>query len=308
VKINGLSREVPSYSTVDVVIVGTVGLTITNGIVADPAGGTQWKLPASVTIPSGGSITVTCQADTLGAVTAPANSITRIVTPSRGWNSVNNPAAAAPGSPVESDSDLRQRQGVSTTIPALTVVEAIRGALLALAGVGRVSYDDNSTGSTDAFGVPAGNLAFVVEGGDTAAIAAAIFFRKTPGVPTYGTTSATVVDAYGVSNTIHFYRPTVVTINVAITVQALTGYNSLIGDSIKSTVADVIQNLPAGSTIYPTRLQLPANLYGGEGSSTYDVTVLQIARGAGALGTTPIVLAFNEIPTCLVANVTLTVV
>ena len=57
------------------------------------------ELPASVTIPPAGEITVTALCRQVGAVAAAPGSITRIGTPTLGWQSVTNPAAATPGAP-----------------------------------------------------------------------------------------------------------------------------------------------------------------------------------------------------------------
>lgn len=102
VKINGLARGVATRSAVDLRIVGQGGVTIVDGVATDANRG-RWQLPSSVTIPPGGEITVTALSQTLGAVTAPAGSINQIGTPTLGWQSVTNPAAATPGAPVESD-------------------------------------------------------------------------------------------------------------------------------------------------------------------------------------------------------------
>src|SRR5690348_1507892 len=64
VKINGLARNVASYSTVDLLITGQAGTTITNGVVTDAANN-RWSLPASVVIPSGGQVTVTATCQTV---------------------------------------------------------------------------------------------------------------------------------------------------------------------------------------------------------------------------------------------------
>ena len=79
---------------------GQSGTTIAGGVALD-GDRVQWELPASVTIPPAGEITVTALCRQVGA--AAPGSITRIGTPTLGWQSVTNPAAATPGAPVESD-------------------------------------------------------------------------------------------------------------------------------------------------------------------------------------------------------------
>jgi uncharacterized phage protein gp47/JayE len=119
VKINGMSRLKSSNSTVDLVLVGQAYTPIYSGVVTDNLGlGTQWALPAFVTIPASGTITVTATSTVSGAVAAAQGTLTKIVTPTPGWQSVTNPAAAVPGAPIETDPQLRVRQGNSTSLPA----------------------------------------------------------------------------------------------------------------------------------------------------------------------------------------------
>ncbi|WP_204312555.1 baseplate J/gp47 family protein, partial [Escherichia coli] len=83
-------------------------------------------------IPPAGQITVTATCQTLGAVAAPSGAIDTIATPTLGWQSVGNPIAAAVGLPIETDRQLRQRQALSTALPAQTILEALVGALFAV--------------------------------------------------------------------------------------------------------------------------------------------------------------------------------
>ncbi|MDT1888605.1 phage baseplate protein, partial [Acinetobacter baumannii] len=76
----------------------------------------RWLLPAQVVIPSEGEIVTTAIAEKPGAILALPNSVTTISTPTRGWQSVNNPQASTLGAPVESNAKLRQRQALSTCL------------------------------------------------------------------------------------------------------------------------------------------------------------------------------------------------
>ncbi len=306
VKINGIKRLVASYSTVDLVITGQAGTTISNGIAQD-ASGTQWLLPASVTIPSDGDITVTATAKDLGAVLAGANTITQIGTPTRGWQSVNNPVAATPGAPVELDAALRRRQTLSTALPSRTVFEGTIGAVASLTGVARLKGYENDTGTTDANGLPAHSISLVVQGGDATAIAQAIADKKGPGAATYGTTSVDVTDEYGVTRAIKFYRPTPATIRVAISVIAMAGYTTAIEAAIKQACVDWINALDIGEDVEFAEIYVPANLNGALDRRTYKITALTIAKNAGSPGTSDLVIAFNEAPQAALSDITITV-
>ncbi|PZZ19315.1 hypothetical protein DIV23_33010, partial [Escherichia coli] len=79
--------------------------------------------------------TATCSVS--GAVAALAGTITEINTPTRGWVSVTNPAAATVGSPAETDAELRIRQSQSVALPSITPFEALDGAVSNVTGVTR---------------------------------------------------------------------------------------------------------------------------------------------------------------------------
>lgn len=303
VKINGIARLVASYSTADLTIVGQAGTIITNGQAKDTLD-QKWNLPASVTIPVGGSIVVTATAAEIGAVTAAAGTINKIATPTLGWQTVNNVAAATIGDPVETDAELRRRQAQSTMIPSLSVMEGIVGAVASLAGVNRYRGYENDTGTTDSNGIPAHAISLVVEGGATQAIAEAIAAKKTPGTATYGTTSYTTYDQYGVPNVINFFRPTSATISVEVSLTARTGYLSTTADAIKAAVVDYIAGLLIGDDIYISKLYVPANLSNQAVGETFDVTQIRIKKGSGSWVTTNLTLAFNEIAQTALANVT----
>lgn len=303
VKINGIARLVASYSTADLTIVGQAGTIILNGQAKDTLE-QKWNLPASVTIPVGGSIVVTATAAEVGAITAAAGTINKIATPTLGWQTVNNVAAATIGDPVETDAELRRRQAQSTMIPSLSVMEGIVGAVASLAGVNRYRGYENDTGTTNADGVPAHAISLVVEGGTTQAIAEAIAAKKTPGTATYGTTSYTTYDQYGVPNIINFFRPTAATISIEVSLTARTGYLSTTADTIKAALVDYVANLLIGDDIYISKLYVPANLSNQAVGETFDVTQIRIKKNAGAWVTTNLTLAFNEIAQTALANVT----
>jgi uncharacterized phage protein gp47/JayE len=306
VKINGISRRAPTFSTVDLVIVGTTGTTITNGIAQDTLQ-QKWLIPSPTVIPSGGTITVTATAQDVGAIQAAANSITTIFTPTLGWQTVNNPAEATPGVAVETDAELRIRQAQSTANPSLTVLEGTVGGVANVAGVTNVRGYENDTGSTDGNGLPAHSISLVVYGGATIDVAQEIQLHKTPGTQTYGTTSQIVNDSHGMPLNIHFYRPTLVTITCTVTIAATTSYSSDYTALIKQAIADQINSFDIGNTVLITKLYAPAYLNGAVAGTTYSVVSLTIGKNVAPQSNVNIPIAFNELPVC-VADVNVTVV
>lgn len=305
VKINGLKREASSFSSVPVTITGTVGTTITNGTVKDAAGN-SWALPASVIIPSGASITVTAICQTAGAITAEIGSITKIGTPTRGWLTVTNASAAAPGAAGESDATLRQRQALSTGIAAVTPMETIAAAVENVAGVTRVNYSENPNSATNSDGVPGHSFGLVVEGGDATAIAQTIANTKNPGTGTYGTISETVIDSRGIPNIINFDPPTYQRIVVALMIKAKTGYTVAIGNNIVAAIANYITSIPIGGEVDINSV-VNAAIDGSGAPASFKIPPggLTMCVYGGSLAASDIAIAYNQAATCAAADITL---
>lgn len=303
VKINGVRRRVPTRSTVDVLVVGQVGTQITDGIVEDVLG-QRWSLPFSVVVPLAGQITVTATAVDLGAISAAPNTVNKISTPTRGWQTVNNPASAAEGEPVESDAELRIRQSQSTSLPSLSVLEGIKGAIANLPGVTRLEGYENDTNATDSDGLPEHSISLVVEGGDAQEIGDTIARKKTPGTDTYGTTSVMTFDKYGVPSEIDFFRPTSVPITIVIGITPLAGYTSGFESLIKQACVNFINALRIGADVFYTRLFAPASLVGTTSGATFVVDSIEISRDGDPVSAANVVIAFNEAAECSLADVT----
>lgn len=306
VKINGLARNIASNSTAVGNVVGQAGTIITNGVVNDQ-NGNNWNLPASVTIPVGGSVSVTVTAQESGSITAPAGTITTIQTPVRGWQSFTNTSDAVPGAAVELDAALRKRQSVSTGMAAQTTLQSIFAAVSNLAGVTKAAIYENDTNTTDANGIPANSISVVVEGGSAIDICTSIANKKSPGTGTYGNTTEIIEDPAGVPISISYYPLQNVPIYIAVTIKALTGYVSTTGTALQQAIADFINALKIGEDVYLSWLYGPAGLSGDPLSATFKVTALTIGLSAGSMGSSDLTIAFNEAATCSTADITMTV-
>lgn len=300
VKINGITRRAATHSTADLTIVGQTGTVITNGIAQDTLN-QKWDLPISVTIPIGGTIVVTATAELDGNINAEASTINKIFTPTLGWQTVNNIAAATPGVAAETDGELRIRQRASTSLPSLTVFDGTVGAVENVTGVTKTRGYENDTGVVDANGIPAHTISLVVEGGSAADICQAIQVHKTPGTGTYGDVTETVYDSHGMPLLINFFRPIAVPITVDITVVTDVGWTTDYEALIKQSVADYINGIGIGNEVMITKIYIPAYLPGTPAYGTYDITVLEINAGV-----VNIPIAFNELATCDTADITIT--
>lgn len=308
VKINGIARKGATNSTVDLLLTGTAGTTITNGTVKD-TNNVIWRLPASVVIGVDGTVTVTAICSNSGAIAALAGTITTINTPTRGWTSVTNPAAATVGAPAETDAELRIRQGQSVAIPSITPFEGVDGAIANIAGVTRHKLYENDTGKTDGNGLPPHSISAIVDGGDVTEIARTIRGNKGQGVRTWGKTSVTVPDRYGNPHIISFSRPTDVPVYGKITLKVFAGYTSQIGVQIQQAVADYINRLMIGDQVLLSRIYSPANLgvVSGGNARYYDIQELLIGKSPEAVAAANINIAYDESASCKPENIIITV-
>lgn len=308
VKINGIARKGTTNSTVDLLLTGTAGTTITNGTVKD-TNNVIWRLPDSVVVGVDGTVTATAICSKSGAVAAPAGTITTINTPTRGWTSVSNPAAATVGAPAETDAELRIRQGQSVAIPSITPFEGVDGAIANIAGVTRHKLYENDTGKTDGNGLPPHSISAIVDGGDVTEIARTIRGNKGQGGRTWGKTSVTVPDKYGNPHIISFSRPTDVPVYGKITLTVFAGYTSQIGVQIQQAVADYINRLMIGDQVLLSRIYSPANLgvISGGNARYYDIQELLIGKSPEAVAAANINIAYDESASCKPENIIITV-
>ncbi len=305
VLLNGLQRLVPTYSTAQLTITGVADSVITNGSAIDD-NNYIWSLPATVTIPTGGSIVVTGTCTTLGAISAAASTITGINTPTFGWQTVTN-ATATVGSPVETDAALRVRQAASVALPAQTIFEGIIATLDAVPGVTRVRGIENNTASTDSYSIPARMLAFIVEGGASSAIFQALATTITPGIPTYPTTGGvneTYIDSYGSTRYLSYQTPVESVINVVLTINPLTGWASSTKTLIQNALIAYFAALPIGANVSYFGLVPIAQLPGTSYAGTYEITGMTIQKNSGSVVSADIQLLYNEAITITAGNVT----
>ena len=284
VKINGISRALATYSTVDVTITGLSGTLIRAGVVADK-NNNKWVLPLNITIPPSGFIVVSATAEKAGAVFAAANSVTVILTPTRGWQSVANANSSSIGQDVETNAKLRQRQALSVSIPSQSMPDGLRGAILDLPNVTRCKYFENNEKTQDANGLPPNSLCVIAYGGDSQAIGNLIHKYKSMGCVLYGNTTVSVINSYGDAINIVFYRPNIVNVSFKLQITTNDSYSADTADSIRKLLAEYVNALDIGDKITQNKLYGAANLYGAEQSQTYEVSsIIIVANGVNYPG------------------------
>jgi uncharacterized phage protein gp47/JayE len=309
VKLNGIKRDAPVYSTCPVNLVGTPGLEVVQGIIANSVTGIKWDLPDSVIFDAGGNATVTAVCQVEGPITAQVGELAVIITPTFGWTSVTNAEVATVGSLKETDAALRARQAVSVSLPSRSILEGLKGALLAITNVQRVETYENDTDAANVDGVPAHSICAIVEGGIDADIAQTMFYKKGPGVGTHGDVSINVVDEYGNISVMNFFRPTYVDIDCVVNVKALSGYTTSSTDAIKAALVEYLDSLRIGedlaiSSLWGASLSAMPSLQ----SPIFSITSLTAAKHGEIQGAVDIPIIFKEVTRGTLAYITINVV
>lgn len=308
VKLNGLKPKNTSYSTCQVILSGDAGTLIEGGIVGD-INDVNWNLPDSVVVGSDGTVEVSAVCSEIGAITSLPGDISKIVTPTKGWISVVNEVAAIPGQPVETDSQLRIRQSISTELPSQTLLAGTNAGIASVSGVTRNRVYENDTDAVDADGLPPHSITAVVEGGADDDVAQQVYARKGIGGYTNGTTAVSILDIYGLTTTIRFYRPTYVQTFVTLELHKLSGYTDATTSAIKKGIKDYLNGLEIGedltiSALWGAALSVMPNL------SVPIFSLKSVIAGISeeSQSTDDIVIAFNEVTKGLIENINVTFV
>lgn len=233
-------RTRATRSTLTATITGVANTLIRQGSRATTTAGAIFRTTAAFIIPVSGTLTTaTFESVDTGPVEAAANSLTQITDAILGWESVNNPAAAAPGQLTESDEAARQRRRQTLALQARSVSAAVTSRVASLPGVRSLAFRENTTNATDTIdgiSLLAHSIWVSVDGGADDDIAMALLESKTGGTGWNGDQTVTVNDPNSRQNyVVRFDRPTPVAILLRITVRS----DSNIIDPI-TTVRDAV--------------------------------------------------------------------
>lgn len=240
-----------------------------------------------------------------GDISAPIDTVTTILTPVFGWTSVSNEISAEKGSTEETDEELRERFRISKAVRANNMAEALYSQLLELEEVSYARVYENMTDAVDTKGLPPHSFMAIVKGGTDTNIGEVVWRNKPLGIASEGNTSVVVRDSQNLERTVKFSRPTEVPIYVNVTVKKIGNtFPNDGGDQIRQAVVNFLNDGASfGEEIIYTRLFTPINSVPG-----HQVNVLEIGKTTLTMGTTNIVLNWDEFPVALPENIDVTVI
>lgn len=237
-----------------------------------------------------------------GIIVQPANTIDTILTPMLGWDSVNNPVAATPGEDRETDEELRLRFRNGKFDRATNTLDSIYSALINLDNVSEVTIYENDTSVVDGNGVPAHSFLPIVSGGLSTDIANAIWDNKPVGILSYGNTTVSISDIQGSPHDISFSRPDPVVIYISMNITTDVNFPANGNDAIKSALIDYFTaNFGTGDDVIYSRLYTPINSIPG-----HEVVSLTIGTSPSPVGTSNVVISFDEIASLNTTNIVIT--
>ena len=297
---------------------GAVGTVIPVGSVAQDTSGYLYSSTATATIPSTGSVTVQFQNQTQGAIACNIGALTIIYTAIAGWDTVSNPTAGTLGNLVETRAEFEARRSASVAGNSVNSIQSIFAAVTAVPNVIGAFVIDNSTNATVTYGstsysLIANSICVSVAGGDSAAVAEAIWSKKPPGTSYNGNTSVTVYDmAYPSpqpSYTVTYLIPTSVPIYFAIEIVNSTLLPSNIIQLVQDAVIESFNGLDGGTAVGIGSTSYSGRYYANINAISSNVNVIEVYLGTSASPSTLFVeMGIDQLPTLTSSNISVTLV
>lgn len=234
-----------------------------------------------------------------GPVSSEVNTITNILTPQLGFDSVTNPLPASGGRNVETDEELRSRFRETKFERAASTVDSIYSALIDLSTVEQVVVYENDTDTTDDKGIPAHSFMPIVLGGLSEEIAQAIWENKPMGIRSFGDTVIVIYDTQGFAHNIAFKRPEPVPIYITLNLTKEATYPGSGDDDIRNAIIQFFEdNQGIGDDVVYSRLYTPINTV-----PEHFVNSLKIGTSPNPTGMANVAIDFDQIATISSANI-----
>lgn len=256
VKYLGLERQPATKSVGQATFSGDDGTTIPEGflIETDSDEPIQFETTESGDI-SSGSVTLNIQSVETGSdKNVAAGTITQIVNPISGVDSVNNSSETYNGSDIESDYELRKRYKASVASGGKATIDSIVSELYSVNNVQGLLLRVNFTNSTDGDGLPPKSVEAIVYKGLNQDIANALLSSVGAGIETHGDISETAEADNGQSYIMYFTRPSEVTIYIDISVTKAASYPSDGNSQVEDKVLEYIEKLNINEDVVYTKI------------------------------------------------------
>jgi hypothetical protein len=224
-----------------------------------------------------------------------ANSILQFSTTKiKGFNSED----ASLGRDAETDPEFRARREQLLRVTGAASVEALRSAVLDLAGMLQAFVLENDTNVTNSDGLPPHSFEAIAqqttwtaaeeqEMGDT------LWQNKAAGIKAYGSENTVVTDSMGFDHDLGWSKPTEVVIHIELTLTTDDDYPSNGDDQVKAALVAFGDTLEIGEDVIALQFRsVPLDVAG-----VVDVTVFKIDTVDPPVGTTNITINARSLAT-----------
>ena len=310
----GLYREGATSSSVVAVVSGVPGTVIPANSQASTSSGVVFYAENQITIPDGGTTSATFLSLETGEIACAANSLTRIIDGTFGWETINNPSPAVLGTEKESDASVKTRYLQSGLYTGATLVADYQNAVNKVANVKSTYFYDNDTSETvtiDGVNINAHSIYCCVDGGNADDVAQALFSRKSPGCGYTGNTKVNVTDSIAnATYEVSFDFATQVPIYASITVSTGTAAAPDLEATIKQAFIDYSNGNIEGFSGFKVGGDISAfEIAAGIGAAVTGIVVqdLKIGTISGNLSTAEIPININQVAQFSIENITVTI-
>ena len=311
----GTNRQYATYTQTLCTLTGVPNTTVPAGSQARTTAGDVFALVSDTTLSSTGSATAYMKAVESGPVPCAVNTLTQIITPVLGWETISNPNAATIGAEQESDSSLRARR-LQNLYKGSALLDSILSAVSQVPGVVGVYGYENYTNVEVTIGgditVQPHSVYIVVDGGADEAVAQAIWEYKSLGCGYTGTVTETVTDpSTGAEYQVSFNRPTYTPVQVSITVNV---HSSSVSDDLEQSVSNALLAWSNGEVPGVQGLMLNTSVSPFEAAAAVSAQLpdlfvknVQVGLVGGELSTNVLAMNVNQRATLAQANISVTI-
>lgn len=313
-----LDRSPGAPTVVQCTCNGSFGTVIPVGAQVQDTSGNRYVSTLAGTIPIGGNISLPFANVADGPIACPAGTLVQIYQAIPGWDSVTNPSDGILGQLVETQAAFAYRRQQSVALNARGSLPAIYAAVFDIPDVLDVYVFENTTsapinvGATGYALVPH-SLYVAAVGGDSAAIAQAIWSKKDVGCDYNGNTSVVVTDTSGYSPpyptyTVKYEIPAALPILFDVQIANDPGLPVNIVDLVQAAIIAAFNGTVTGNRVRIGSLLLASRFYGAVQLIGPEVSVLSILLGSITPTLTNLLIGIDQAPTVDVGDITVTLV
>ena len=190
--VSGKKRALGTSSVVEIEATGIPGSLIPLGsVVENEVNREKWVTLEDAVIESNSKVSIQAQSVNVGLIEASIASITKINTPTLGWQEVTNNAVATLGTLEETDTSLRRKTLIGAKVKGQTQKDNILAQVLLVDEVKHAEIYENYTSIIDPItSLPPHSIALIVDGGVELDVGEAIAFQKSEGIQTHALNTA----------------------------------------------------------------------------------------------------------------------